>query len=82
MGFGVKRNIGLQPPCRRLRVGVAKLAAQRRQPCGKYAHQANVERFERELASETNPERRELLERLLEEERVQLKRVLDERAPH
>ena len=45
----------------------------------KYAHEENIRRFERELRTETDPERRAVLESLLHEERVQLERVRKER---
>jgi len=45
-----------------------------------YAHRRNVERFERELAAESDPRRRQLIEDLLETEREQLARVMGEKA--
>lgn len=45
-----------------------------------YAHRRNVERFERELASEGDPGRRKFIESLLETEREQLARVIREKA--
>ena len=44
-----------------------------------YAHRQNVERFRQELADERDPERRSLLERLLEDELKQLDRVRREK---
>jgi hypothetical protein len=43
-----------------------------------YAHRKNIERFERELASEQDPRRRGLIENLLTSEHEQLARVLRE----
>lgn len=44
-----------------------------------FAHRQNVERFEHALAHEPDPKRRDLLERLLAEERQHLKRLWAER---
>ena len=44
-----------------------------------YAHRKNIERFERELASEQDPHQRRLIEGLLEAERHQLTRMLREK---
>lgn len=44
-----------------------------------YAHRQNIERFERELRQESNPERRALLEQLLAEERAQFERAKREK---
>lgn len=41
-----------------------------------YAHRKNIERFERELSAETDPDKRRMLEQLLAEERSRLKTVL------
>ena len=41
-----------------------------------YAHRKNIERFERDLASETDPEKRKVLEKVLADERARLKAVL------
>lgn len=40
-----------------------------------FAHRQNVERFERELRTESDPQRRATLERLLVEERAHLERL-------
>ena len=45
-----------------------------------YAHRRNIERFERELASEGDPGRRKLIEDLLATEREQLARVMGDKA--
>jgi len=44
-----------------------------------YAHRKNIERFERELASEQDPHRRDLIRTLLTTEQQQLARVLREK---
>ena len=40
-----------------------------------FAHSQNVERFEYQLRTETDPQRRAMLERLLAEERQHLERL-------
>lgn len=45
-----------------------------------YAHRKNIERFEQDLASETDADRRRLIEGLLERERNRLTAVLEEKA--
>jgi hypothetical protein len=45
-----------------------------------YAHRRNIERFERDLAAETDPMRRKSLEDILASEREQLERVLSEKS--
>lgn len=44
-----------------------------------YARRMNVERWRRELESETDPSRRAMLQRLLDDELQQLERLLAER---
>jgi hypothetical protein len=51
-----------------------------RVPVEEYAHRKNIDRFERAIAEEPDPDLRERLERLLAEEREQLQRVLREKA--
>ena len=45
-----------------------------------YAHRRNIERFERELAAESDPTRRKVIAGILKAEREGLARVLSEKA--
>jgi hypothetical protein len=48
----------------------------------RYAHERNIERFERDLKSEPDPARRRLLETLLSKEKARLADLQRNRDPH